>query len=46
MRQFKVYLNGKVIHEGGTRDDCFKWVKFTYAGLTLKEILDDGVRII
>lgn len=45
MRHWKVYLKDKVIHEGGTRNDCWNWIKFTYAGLTLKEILDDGVRI-
>lgn len=45
MKHWKVYLNGKVIYDGGTRTDCRRWIRYTYQGVSLRELLEDGIRI-
>jgi len=46
MSHYKVFLNDKVIYDGGTHRDCWKWVRYTYPpGMTVKELLDDGIRV-
>lgn len=45
MKHWKVFLKNKVIYQGGTKLDCLRWLRDTYQGVTLKEILDDGIRI-
>jgi hypothetical protein len=42
---YRVFLKEKPIFNGGTIWDCLTFLDITYTGITVKELIDDGIQI-